>query len=79
MVKHRKVLGINVALVEIEGTYKDPMAGVNEPRPGHVFRGAIIDGPNGTVFIKMVGPKAVMEATADQWTTMIDGMHPKAK
>jgi hypothetical protein len=79
MVKHRKVAGMNVALVEMEGTYKDPMAGVNEPRPGQLFRGAIIDGPNGTIFIKMVGPKAVMDAAADQWTMMIDGMHGKGR
>lgn len=76
-VKHRNVFGVAVTLVEMEGTYKDPMAGVNEARPGYVFRGAIIDGPGATVFIKMAGPKAVMDASAGDWATMIDGMRKK--
>lgn len=74
--KTRKVVGISVELIDIVGTYKDGMPGQNQvtERAGYAMRGAIIDGPQGMVFIKMTGPYETVVSTRDDWYQLIDGM-----
>lgn len=74
----RKVSGMNVHVISIVGTFKDGMPGqTTTDRPGYAMRGAIIEGPQGSVFIKMTGPFNVVDSTRDHWYQMIDGMTKK--
>lgn len=77
--KKRKVGGITVELIDIVGTYKDGMPGQNQvtERAGYAMRGAIVDGPQGFVFIKMTGPYETVVSTRDDWYQLIDGMTKK--
>jgi len=77
--KRRKVAGITVELIDIVGTFKDGMPGTAQvtERSGYAMRGAIIDGPQGFVFIKMTGPYDTVLATRDEWFQLIDGMTKK--
>jgi len=77
--RSRTVSGVKVHMVDIVGTFKDgmPGSGQNVDRPGYAMRGAIVDGPGGTVFIKMTGPYDAVEATRDEWYQLIDGMTKK--
>lgn len=61
------VNGIAVTLVTAEGTYASGMPGGSAtPKKGYALSGAIAEGPNGTVFFKLVGPKkTVAKAAAD--------------
>lgn len=77
--KKRKIVGISVDLIDIVGTFKDVMPGTTggTERPGYAMRGAIIDGPQGFVFIKMWGPYDTVLGTRDEWFQLIDGMTKK--
>lgn len=61
----RKVAGIPVTEVEQAGTFlwsASPMSPVTTPKSGWRLLGAIIEAPNGLVFVKMVGPTASVSA-----------------
>ena len=62
-----KVGGIDVTIVTTEGTYASGMpGGASTPKTGWALRGAIVEGPTGSVFFKLVGPKkTVVKETAD--------------
>ena len=56
-----------VTYVEVEGTYlSGPPGGAKTAMPNHALLGAIVDGAEGAVFIKLTGPTGVAKgATAD--------------
>jgi len=56
-----------VTYVSAEGTYKSGMpGGAQTPMPNYALLGAIIDAAEGSVFVKMTGPKELTQsATAD--------------
>jgi hypothetical protein len=59
----RTVHGIKVTRVRISGTYRSHMnedGNASEPRPDTMLLGAIIAGPNGDVFVALVGPAATV-------------------
>jgi hypothetical protein len=62
-----KVGGIEVTIVTTEGVYASGMpGGASTPKSGWALRGAIVEGPSGSVFFKLVGPKkTVVKETAD--------------
>ncbi|MCE9519470.1 MAG: hypothetical protein K8R87_07960 [Verrucomicrobia bacterium] len=55
-----------VILLTASGTYLDgaPMSPTKTPRPDYILCGAILAGDQSNVFIKMTGPKAVMDKAA---------------
>jgi len=71
-VEKKTVAGLPVSIVEITGAY----SGMGEPAPhaNWMLRGAIIEDPAGTLFIKMTGPAEPMAAAAPGFATMIDGL-----
>jgi hypothetical protein len=71
-VEKKTVAGMSVSVVEIVGSY----AGMGEPAPhaNWMLRGAIVEDPSGTLFIKMTGPAAPMSAAAPGFASMIDGL-----
>jgi len=53
--------GLKVTVVTASGTYASGMAmGPSTPEPGFSLWGAIVEGPQGNVFIKATGPSAVI-------------------
>ena len=78
--KKLKISGCSVTLVDISGTYKDmpggPFAGGKAvERPGHRMLVAIVETSGaGNYFLKFSGPAATVEAEADGFRRMIEGM-----
>ncbi|MFM7244344.1 MAG: hypothetical protein ACKO40_09255 [Planctomycetaceae bacterium] len=82
--KKLKVAGRDVTIVDIAGTYKDspggPFAGGKTiERPGYRMLAAIVEGPDGSSFLKFYGPAATVAKHADGFRTMVEGMVPAAK
>lgn len=74
----RTVNGMAVTLVASSGTYQDGMPGQSStPRKNYGFRGAIIEGPQGNVFVRLVGPQASVEEVEGAYREMIEGARKK--
>lgn len=74
----RTVNGMAVTLVSSEGFYQEGMPGQPAtPRRGYAFRGAIIEGPQGNIFVRMVGPKNAVLGAEGAYTQMIEGARRK--
>ena len=62
-----------VTYVEAEGTYlSGPPGGTKTPMPNHALLGAIVEGAEGSVFIRMAGPTAVTKGAAADFKKMIE-------
>jgi hypothetical protein len=77
--KKMKVAGRDVTLVDIAGTYQDspggPFAGGKTiQRPAYRMLAAIVEGPDGSYFLKFYGPASTVEQHADGFRRMIEGM-----
>lgn len=63
-----------VTYVQAEGTYLSGMPGRPQtPMADFALLGAIVDGSEGSVFIKMTGPKAVVESATADFKRMVEG------
>jgi len=64
--------GTKVTLVTVTGTYLDgpPMGGTKTPRADYQLLGAILEGKDAPVFIKLTGPKAATTGMADAYKKM---------
>lgn len=80
--KTLNIAGCKVTCVDVSGTFKDmpggPFAGGQSiDRPNYRMMAAIIETPDkGNYFIKFYGPAATVEASADGFKKMIEGMVP---
>lgn len=75
----RKVADCNVMLVSLEGTMRGGMpGGPGSDTPDTALRGALIQGPEGLVVIKLTGPKETVAAADSDWNSLIQGMTRKA-
>jgi hypothetical protein len=58
--------GLQITTIELTGTYRNtagPMMQVKDKRPGYRLKGAIVEGPKGSIFFKIAGPdKTVISA-----------------
>lgn len=62
-----------VTYVEAEGTFMSGMpGGQRTPQPGTRLLGAIIESPEGAVFVRMTGPAAVVKAADADFRKMIE-------
>lgn len=69
----KKVGKGDVTYVEAEGTYNSGMpGGPTTPKPGTRLLGAIIESPEGNVFVRMTGPAAVVKAVDADFRKMIE-------
>ncbi len=74
-VSKRTISGCAVSLVTIRGLFKGGQpGGPAEDSPDYGLRGAIIAGPQGSVFIKFIGPEATLLEHEGAWNTMVNGM-----
>jgi hypothetical protein len=75
----RTVNGVSVAWVETNGSYAGGMAMPGAPQPAAVsdamLLGAIAKGPEGSVFFKLVGPRAVVESSRRGFEQLIESLH----
>jgi hypothetical protein len=76
----RKVKSVDVSLVEASGVYSGGMAmpGANAApaQSDAMLLGAIAKGPEGSVFFKLVGPKAKVEATRPAFDALVSSLRP---
>ena len=62
-----------VTFVRAEGTYLSGMpGGARTPQPGSALRGAIIESPEGDVFVKMTGPAALVKSSEADFRKLIE-------
>jgi hypothetical protein len=47
--------------------------GPKTPKEGYALLGAIIEGKQGAIFVKMTGPEAAVNANADKMKAMTEG------
>ena len=62
-----------VVYVQAEGTYKSGMpGGPTTPMPNYALIGAILEGGDGSVFVRLTGPKALAKVSLDEFKKMIE-------
>ncbi len=74
--------GLTISELICHGTLKPSGMGTGptEPQPDSLLYGIIVEGgPEGTLFIKITGPAATIEAANPAIVTMIDSMQGKAE
>ncbi len=74
----RKVHGLDVTLVEIEGAYASAMRAEGKARPGWMLLGAIVGAPGQPYFFKMTGPAATVRAARRSFAALVDSVRPAA-
>jgi len=63
-----------VTYVSAEGTYKSGMpGGPQTPMPNYALMGAIIESGEGSVFVKMTGPKELTRSATADFKKMVEG------
>jgi hypothetical protein len=75
VIKELEVNGLKVATIDVNGIYQmagGPMMAVKDKKLGYRLLGAIVDGPNGLVFFKMVGPEKTIASSMDAFNAMIN-------
>ena len=73
-VETKEVGGVNVTYVRATGTFLSGRPfGPKTPKPGYALLGAIIEGKEGAIFVKMTGPEAAVQANADKMKGMVEG------
>lgn len=72
-VEEKDFAGTKVTLVRFEGTYQSGMpGGPKTPQPGTVLLGAILEGPQGNVFVRLTGPSALVGTLEKDFAAMIE-------
>jgi len=72
--EEKTVGGVKITYVQAEGTYNSgPPLGQKVPMPGFALLGAIVEGKQGSVFVKMTGPKELVKAATADFKGMIEG------
>jgi hypothetical protein len=61
-----------VTYAETEGTFASGMpGGPTSALPNYALVGAILDGPEGSVFVKLTGPKALVKSTREKFVDFV--------
>lgn len=79
-IRKRKPNGVQVTRIEARGTYvAHSMRGPEEPaeKQKWALMGAVVEGPKGDIFFKLVGPAATVDAAAKDFDGMLDSMRKK--
>ncbi len=73
-VKKKAVHGLPVTTIDAAGTYTGmggPMAKAKTSKPGYRLLGAIVEGPEGSIFFKFTGPSKTIAANQKAFDQMI--------
>ena len=74
IIKEMESNALKITTIDLNGIYKvtgGPMMEVRDKKLGYALKGAIIEGPQGPVFFKMVGPEKTVKASGDRFSAMI--------
>jgi len=73
--EEKTVGGVKVTYVTTDGTFMSgpPFGGPKTPVPNSSLLGAIVEGKNGSVFVKMTGPSATVKGSDAGFRGMIEG------
>lgn len=73
--EEKKVGEVKVTYVSTEGTFMSgpPFGGPKTPVPNSGLMGAIVEGAQGSVFVKMTGPLSTVQAATPAFKDMIEG------
>lgn len=67
--------GLKITIVTAEGTYGSGMPmGPSTPEPGFALWGAIIEAPQGNVFVKATGPKAQIVRSRPDFDALLSSL-----
>ncbi|MBK8169703.1 MAG: hypothetical protein IPK60_05105 [Sandaracinaceae bacterium] len=80
-IAHRTVSGMAITTVDVTGDFAGgmpgmPGAGAASAATNQRLIGAVVEGPEGLVFFKMMGPAATMDAARPAFTALIASLHP---
>lgn len=79
-IEDHEFAGLAVKTLDLKGTFgggSAPMMGQpSEPKTDHRVLGAIVTGPKGPVFFKMVGPASTIAKAESAFTRLIESVHP---
>ena len=77
-IARRTIHGLTVTTIDTSGDYNG-MNGPMTPRPmlkpGYRLMGAIVEGPQGNVFLKFSGPAATVGANARRFEQLLESFH----
>lgn len=72
--------GTKITFVSTEGTYHSGMpGGPSTPVPDQALLGAILESPDGNVFVKMTGPAVLIKTTRQKFVDFISAAAKTAK
>ncbi|MEE9552916.1 MAG: hypothetical protein V3W18_01365 [candidate division Zixibacteria bacterium] len=78
-ISESEISGLKITTIDLKGTYMvaaGPMMQVSTQKEGYHLLGAIVEGPEGSVFFKMTGPENTMAASESDFTEMIGSLEP---
>jgi hypothetical protein len=76
-VTHGEYHGLKVTIVTVKGTYASGMPmGPSTPEPGFALWGAIIENPQGNVFVKATGPSALIAREQPRFDALLASLRP---
>jgi len=79
-VDKKTIHGLKVTTVEVSGSYTGmtgPQGPQGSPKPGYRLLGAIVEGPQGSIFFKFTGPVKTVAQNQTAFETMISGLSPQ--
>lgn len=77
VVKDTEVNSLKLTTIELNGTYKmsaGPMMEVKEKKTGYRIMGAIVEGSQGMVFFKFVGPEKTIRASEADFKSLLNSV-----
>jgi len=76
--EERVINDLEVTRVDVSGTFVGRMGlgPSGQPRPNWRMMGAIVEGPQGLVFFKLIGPAAGVEVAQEAFEQLVLSIHP---
>lgn len=80
---HRNIGGMAITTVDVTGDFAGgmpgmPGAGTTPPATNQRLIGAVVEGPEGLVFFKMMGPASTMDRARPAFTALVASLHPSS-
>jgi hypothetical protein len=78
----RKIRGLTITTIDTSGEYSGmggPLGGSEQAVPGYRLLGAIIEGPEGNIFVKFTGPAKTMAANRQKFEQLLASFQPDKK
>jgi hypothetical protein len=79
-ISNRTVHGLKVTTVDVSGAYTGmggPSAAPGTPKPGYRLLGAVVEGPQGSVFFKFTGPAKTVAQNQAAFDRMLASLSPQ--